>query len=699
MFSKSWIRAFTFSLSLVLAACSGEGKDAREPVVVTLKGNNDCLTKLGTRLGDLINDRLNKAQIEDLWTCTANAIGDFEKITAGDITVDRYSPQIIREFLQRYFFKDLHIDDALLVQLMQIKRVLLSGTEREVTREELVKIQALLGELKAFSVELQPHIGVLFRAKRNVTDAQTIAATQALEKALPRISRWLMAQNQPYKISDLREIIVRLKNWVGEEKDQSDVDKLVNLFVPVKQILLGNSQPQINGGEWQDVILALRDFYSLYLGVASGMDKNLDALFISRALPLGVDSLVKALERATGAHAGQHIPNSEVYNLFAAIQKAELLPKDFSQEGLTQAWDWLLKRLLQQSVVEDGFGTAQVAVFRSRVDQWLGLLDDIEMNRVLSTDFSQMVNDSVPLVWDQEGRQVIGPKAPKTWDVYGLRHMAWSYVLIDWVKTAYVGSEPKALTIPEFEAAVTEVLPVLQGFGWLKDSKTDIYVRLQREADLFTMSSNGNHLLEVSEAVRYLNFVVSAYRSADIWLTEVKAAGCESLDPKCVRPFALQPGGSVLDSIPLMKANMTKLPPKTFISYMKYAEEILFDKAKTEPISVGDLLQVWALFQYVDTFIQRYDVNDTDTIAAGEGRTAFVVYGPILTDLLQSANIPPDAMLPFFTFMLKFGDTPFSMLNGPVAFQYWRHHESAWLFESERLQLMSILRQLAQLKN
>jgi hypothetical protein len=491
----------------------------------------------------------------------------------------------------------------------------------------------------------------------------------------------------------------RVEDWTDEEEESGKFDKFADLITPVKQVLLGNSVPAIGATEWEPIVEAAAGFYGLYLGIVNGMDSSLDAMFISRALPAGVAGVVEELEKATARHPGHHIPGRDWNALFAAVAEAEMLPDDFTADSLKDAWNWALKRLLGQSDIETGLGPAQMSVFKSRLAQWQDLLSAVENNQPLPVDFNQLVNDSEPLIWDAQGRMVIGPKAPKAWDVFGLRHMVWSYVLLDWVKTAFVGAEPKHLTIPEFATAVEEVLPVLQGFGWLTDSETDIYVRLQREADLFTLSSNGNRLLELSEAVRYLNFVVSAYQAADLWLDNVKAQGCVDLAPECVRAYAIQPGSPALDSMPFLKAFMTKQSPKVFDGYMKYAEEILFDSAKTDEIGIGDLLQVWALFQYVDTFIQRYDVNWNDTINADEGRTAFIVYGPILSDLLASANIPEVAKLPFFTFMLKFGDTPFLMIGGPVAFQYWRHHESAWLFESERTQLMSILRQLAQLKN
>jgi hypothetical protein len=65
--------------------------------------------------------------------------------------------------------------------------------------------------------------------------------------------------------------------------------------------------------------------------------------------------------------------------------------------------------------------------------------------------------------------------------------------------------------------------------------------------------------------------------------------------------------------------------------------------------------------------------------------------------LLSPVGMPQDEVQPFYTFMMKFGDTPFTMWGGPIAFNYWKWHKNEWAFEADRTTLMSILNQLSKL--
>ena len=69
-----------------------------------------------------------------------------------------------------------------------------------------------------------------------------------------------------------------------------------------------------------------------------------------------------------------------------------------------------------------------------------------------------------------------------------------------------------------------------------------------------------------------------------------------------------------------------------------------------------------------------------------------------LQDLRQVDLALTDAqLLAFFTFMFKYGSTPFTMSNGPALFSTWEAQPESWQFAADRTILMSILSQLSQL--
>jgi hypothetical protein len=233
-----------------------------------------------------------------------------------------------------------------------------------------------------------------------------------------------------------------------------------------------------------------------------------------------------------------------------------------------------------------------------------------------------------------------------------------------------------------------EVLPLLQNFGWMQTTKVSIGRRILREADLFTLASNGDGLLDLNEATRYLAFVVASYRSAQVWLETAKSA-CPHNEADCVRAQAANPASSILSHMPRLQRAMTTWQPGVFQNYMKNAEQTILGAPEAVKFTTGDLLQTYQLFEYVEVFLELYDRDHSETIDLEEATAAYKVYGPTLGKLLPTSD------LGFFTFMFKYGDTPFTMYGGTVEFNKWQWHPERWSFAADRTILMNILSTLS----
>lgn len=704
MFSK--VSAAFVALALCLTGCSGEKQPAHNPVAPALVSGSDCMGQLSEKLQDFANARMNDGEVSEFWNCVAKSIGDFERLTEGSLPSGNYTPEAINGFLKRYFLKSDPLPSALLHELMQVKRVLLLGSNTEVAGRELVRAQELLMQIKAFCLEINPYVPVLFRTQKGASDRQILQASRAFQKALDRFSDWLTRNNQTYEIAHLERLLTEIVNYVkpddeGKAGSLEFLNKLAPVLPDAKKILLGGDGQVITGHEWAPLVQAAGEVFHAYLAIAHGLDSNLDVLATGRALPEGLKDVMKTIRRAVEARESGEIPLAEWNRLFSGLVATGELPDEFTVESLDYAWRWLLSRTLKAHEGQ-GLAGSQVNLLEGHIDRWLHLIDLNEAEakpdlQKFPAKFREILEASAPLHWDGEGRLVITPdRVPSEWTKPAVQHLIWNYVILDWIKSSYTDPGHDSLTSDEFQLAVEEVLPVLQGFGWMKDSETTIFQRLLREADLFTLASNGDKDLDMSEAVRYLAFVMASFRTSEIWLDLQKGRPCEGSQADCVRQTARLENSPVLDALPRLKVNMFGLPEKKFIKYMRQSEEILFEVPKDE-LSVGDLLQVFQLFQYVETFIQRYDVNLLDTIDLWEATTAFETYGPTLTDLLQPVGMPEEEILPFFTFMMKYGDTPFTMWGGSVAFNHWKWHVDQWSFEAERSTLMSILNQLSKL--
>jgi hypothetical protein len=267
--------------------------------------------------------------------------------------------------------------------------------------------------------------------------------------------------------------------------------------------------------------------------------------------------------------------------------------------------------------------------------------------------------------------------------------------MINWIKESFIGEDPVRMDENQMLAAGREILTVLQSFGWLKDTKDTIGKKLLREGDLFTAASNGDSLLDVKEATRYLAFVVSAFRSAQEWRDQAKPI-CPHQDAICLRKAAVDPSLDILSPLRRLTAGFKK-PAKEFEKYSMAAEETILGQPVSGTMATGDLLQTWMIFQYVETFERRFDVDLNDILNLDEGKEAFGLFGGPLGKMVEPIGLPPEDTLGFFTFLLKYGDTPFTMLGGQIAYNHWKWHENDWTLETDRQKLVEVLKQLSKL--
>jgi hypothetical protein len=344
-----------------------------------------------------------------------------------------------------------------------------------------------------------------------------------------------------------------------------------------------------------------------------------------------------------------------------------------------------------------GFTLSQIHALQTRLADWQQLLrfsDDHKLGTPLIKRFWTLLTDTPAMEWDASGRMLFPLEPRHEWQSSDIRRMVWPFVMIDWLKTAYVGEASQKVTEQQALDIAADILPVLQSFGWLKNTKVTIGKRLVREADSFTLGANGNGDLEVSEAVRYLAFVASAYRSSQVWLDRAQAV-CHTHAIECVRSVGLSE--PVIGILPRLQKSIGSEPPASFLRYMQKAEETILGTPIEGEVGAGDLLQIWMVFQYVETFEKRYDLDGSEVIDLSEADQAFHVFGPVLSRLLSRTGLPDEELRAFFTFLMRYGDTPFTMFGGQIAYNYWKWHPERWKLSADRQVLMAILNQLSKL--
>ncbi|MGE3760474.1 MAG: hypothetical protein AB7H97_22100 [Pseudobdellovibrionaceae bacterium] len=466
--------------------------------------------------------------------------------------------------------------------------------------------------------------------------------------------------------------------------------------------MLSGERDGLYGNDWMPLTRALGQAHGALLALKYSFKENLIAGLNRGALPQGIDKLVSVLDHARKLHSSEEIPLSEWSELFQKLERTEWLGKDFTAKALDNALSWVVNRVLNGTA-----GKTQTALkemhlrnLRKNLELWTDLRTYVLRGQMrgsaMEAKFDGILKSSPPAEWDIEGRQIFTFKPPVHWSKEAKLNMIWPFVVINWLKESFAGDSRDHLTEAEMLGAGQEILPVLQGFGWLKETKNTIGKKLLREADLFTASSNGNFTIELHEATRYVGFVGSAFRAAQVWKDQTKNI-CPDQNAICLRKAATNVNLNILTPLPRLVSGFKKNPVKEFAKYSKSAEETILGQPVGGEFGTGDLLQAWMIFQYVETFDRHFDKDENEIIDLIEGKEAYKLFGPMVGKLIEPIGLPSDEVLAFFTFLLKYGDTPFTMLGGQLAWDHWRWHEKDWSLEAERSKLVDVLKQLSKL--
>ncbi len=707
MFSKLKLPVLVLSLSLAVLGCAKEDEPHEQPIQVLLKSEGTCLIQFGSELDRYLAGSMSAVEVASFFSCLTAAAIDFEGITAGDLGRDHYSPQALRNFFQKFFIKEQKIPDSLLSSVMEIKRLFLGGSARFVTRAELIELKSVLGKVEGAALLLRPHVGVLFGQAPAASNLEVRAAHSALLKSGEIFGQLLLTHKQSYTFGQLSNLLDAIVQWnissrVAPSRGATALLRLKGVLPPAKQILLAGRHDGIAGTEWSRTLESLARSYLIYLELTrSFAGGNLNAALQQDSLEGGAALLVEQIERSVQWHEGQKIPLEKWQTLFQALEDSQSLGRQITAVGLSESLYWFLYRLLSDGqTLVTALDSSHVRILKQKVTDWRTLLQrqTVSTNRAsIVQRFQKMLEDSPPMQWDRQFRMVFNSPSPTKWMAADQRQLVVPFLLVDWIQQAFGESQTDHLTIGQFELAIEEVLPLLQNFGWLTDADASIGAPRFREANLFTSASNGDKFLDLSEGVRYLAFITSAFVSAEHWL-KVADRLCPAGRPApCVRELSVNLATDVITPMPHLRQALPKWGAPRLLNYFKNAELAILEAPVQGEYKVGDLLQVWQISEYVEVFMQRFDVDRSQTITLSEAVAAYPLFAPTLKELLGAEDQDDSEFLPFFTFLMKYGESPYTMFGGLVAFEHWKNNRDSWEISVERDKLMAILAGLSKL--
>lgn len=685
-----------------LITCAGESRPSSPAIEVELKGGGQCLSDFSREMERYSQGAMSAADVDAFWDCMTAAVSEFQRLTVGDGLAGSYTPEGLRAFLLKHFFPQRMLSDELMLAIMEIKRVLVAGSSQSVSAQDLARAKDLIGELRLITLRLRPHARVVFQ-REMANDPAVSAAAEELKFAARRLGFWLDQQGQSLSFAQVAGLVRAIKKSNAADSETyanlEQLERLIPALGVLKRILVGGPSDLIEATAWLPLFLTTGHVLHAGLNLSHAFQQDLNAGMIRSLVPSALEQAAIVLEAAMARRPRAEIPLWEFQMLLERVELARVLPQEFTASALRKALGWVIVRTLNEGVPTQSLQAAQVQRLRHLHRIWRNLLARVngEPHSEIPewAQFEAMLARTAPLTWDSEGRLIHQRQTPSAWTAESRRRLVWPFVIIHWIRASYVGNVDR-MTEDELSFAVSEILPMLQKFGWMKTTKLSIGKRIVREADLFYLPSNGDFHLDMAEATHYLAFVASGLRTAQLWLAEADRL-CGGRDAICLRERALHPDSRALEALPHLKAAALARPGSEFLQYMKAAEETTLGQVVTGPFTTRDILQVMMLFQYVEVFLHLYDPDKTENIDLAESLVAYQKYGPTLTKLLNNKNLSVEGVLAFYTFMMKYGDNPFTMFGGSIYFLNWKLSRNDWAFSAERVVLMGILNQLSKL--
>lgn len=678
--SKHLLATMTGSRSLrllcvgaLMLGCAKQNESPTDiPGVGLSTGKSACLNQTSKIIRSYFDGALADAEISGFFTCLNRVVMTFERYSKGRDPAS-FTPDEIRNFLQETQIIEGKIPDDLLQELMQFKRLLISGTAMKLGRSEFERIYTLLNLFKNIAIDIRAAVPVVFHPNNQ---AEFKTAYDTIRQGLEPFFQLLVNNNETYSIKNLVGLVQAWAKWAN--LGQNSVVSFIQTYSPVigtvKSMLIGPGPEEIYGQDWaslRNLICKGLEAYMLFQNfyVAGSWFEAKNSVVLNDMVLLGFD----IAEQGIRQQPNQMWSDADVTHVLTAIQDTKILDLGFSPEILQQATSTVLHKIFKTPSDAGGFGLAQLAVMKAEWNQFYARQLELQIDPHW---------DSMALPVDVDGRWVMDADHASHWDLRSASLYHVKRALIDRVMRSYAtrtsAQEPLALQ-PDDVTALAQDFSLL--IADITGSTPEKFAkRIIQEANVFLPASDGLKPINLAEGTEYLHSLLTGF-----------AAG--KIAQASITNFADLPPAKTLSHLPGLVGRLTSQDWKTLGPLLESAVR----GSATGPLTTGNYVSIWVMLQYVEVFMARFDADQSTTINKVESLEAYKIYGPTLSGLIQSYNLSSDEERALYTFLFRYGETPTDSFTGSLKFLMWKWNEETWSFEANRVRLTQILSRLSTL--
>jgi len=702
--------------ALVLASCSDFlNEKKQEPQTIELQNHSfTCLKSLPEKINQYIGGTVSPSDIREGFDCGTESLTYFKNKTRGSLG-DAYTLEDVRNFFGKYFLKRNNVSPEFAAQLFKLKKVILGGDEKYLTKVEIQKLVDLLDLVKDHAVLLAPHFPVLIGKKVDPDWSSVDIAVERLRDTLWVLLREVVLVNSEYKFNDLKKFFEGLSQFTNSPQSlyvYQKVENNMDVFEAVKNIVVGEDTRFDNIHDWEEALRTILQIYKQGLRYHYFIQK--DSAHDQRSLDrliLFIDDSLQIIEESLPMRRQGAISFSVIDNLIDKMVAFHLISGDLSAEAIKESYKKLILRILDPRRHGDsrglnGFEKAHFVAFKqdwksyrlhqffiSQLsfdrektigrDELLRAISAFDAKNYISNVLSRnsleqeallaswnqgakLLSSPWPVMFNEDGKVIIVNQpliVRQTWASL----TRWNLMRAS-ANSLVLGYGPKVLRVDDFQRWYDDfnLLGIeIKAFDPRTRNSGD---RSFKEANLFSFSGDGNLFVDGREAFEYVSLLISGgVNSAETLRSDMVRLQCGIaakdvfgfpwLSEACFKENLKRHASRYFNNMPGLVNAISKMNSAQwddFYSNLMAAARV--SPASENKVETADLRTAIMILHYAEILMSVYDQNSNGGLDLQEVRAA----APRFFEFIKGVSpIKKDFIVnDFFAYLVFKGEKP-----------------------------------------
>ena len=695
-FKKMKVLVVALISCILVMGCSKESEPTAEVFKVSFGEKGSCFKNIPETFQRYFDNEISDGEIHGFWSCAQSAFQVFDEIVKGK-SDDTFTPQELNRFMKKWFLKGEPLPDSLVSSIMTIKVAWFGGSQNVLTRQELRQFQVWFSAFDQVMVMLRPHLPVYLSSESNVSRSDLLLAEMKLLSAANMIGSLPLGRGRSIAVKDFENFLTELDNYLSSDVQKSqnshgspkspmkEISDLLPSVMTLKHMMFGTSEDTLAVGDWKNVLNTGAQGFMIFRHASAGIVKSsIDQPAWSQAIAHVVDQVNSIIHPIYERRKDQPIIEAEWKHLFEQIEKSNLI--SLKSDELMQIY-LTLHDLIKAPTTKgnDCYHEDFINLFND-ISQWRQVHDKILAGQELNVGntyeafLMDLEKKNQELQLDSNAEWLM-PAQYSSLDMRSRLHLNWRAALF--YKLLFKYGSNNAWTLDQLR-------PLQKSLSSLFEEK--YLLKVFREANLFTLAGGGDDKLSPTEAVQYLSLVLSGMQSSSRirdFSTDLSVAN--------IQQAVWKNKSSLFSHLPLLLDYLKD--EKTWIQTNELLMATVKDQASlVTPWTSWELSQSQIMLLYLEGFMRRFDLDRNQVIDFNEAKVAFKIFAPIVGELVKKIGVGPDELEGFFMFLIKYGDTPFTLYGGEVLYTHWKWNPQSWTsIQADRKTLLSILATLSKL--